>query len=501
MSSSRNLKIWMSRTRGGSVNSGFAMVELIFVIAVSAFLAIYANQIRIGDEEESIARGGGMYLKTVAQGVERHILLNFPDLAAGNPVAGTANPLQPTIPELIALTRLNTGFPIGMPTRQIARVDITRTGCPGATCQITSTVCTTTPVRYAASGPVRFDLAYAMVDEQKGSGGQSRQGDGANIRGPSLNVPNPMGNVEGIVCGSSYADVGIYDMFVKMRDTRDPDLQGNLSVAGDVNAKQKLNVGTCINMDGTPAGQGRAGFACADRNDLPGGYTGGVRSVDVVGNKNILASSSPGSFTGNNTNYALLTTDNGLGVAEIRTSGRSAGDRLTPLGSYAPGTACTLADEGSIAKNSTATGLVNCEAGVWVALRKSGVVGQPCSPDGAMGTSPGGLALYCQSGIWTLMADRFGRFATTDTYLVHDNSTGLNPLIPVPNCPASGVPKIYFNPQGVDSRSTQKANFRADVTTNPGFYTIHVDDTVNPSDPYGTPSAGYGLLVVGCFYN
>lgn len=480
---------------------GFAMIELILAITISAILAVYANKELAEQAQENIARGSGVYLQAVAQAVERHVFINYPDLSAGNPVAGTANPLRPTIPELIALTRLNTGFPLGMPTRQVAQIDITRTGCPGASCQITATVCTTTPVTAGGTGPTRFDLAYAMLDEQKGGGGQSRQGDGANIRGPALNVPNPMGNVEGIVCGSSFVDLGMFNNFVKIRDTRDPDLQGPLTVAGDVTLNQKLNVGPCINMDGTVAGQGRAGFACADRNDVPVGYTGGVRSVDVVTNKNILTSSTPGAFNGANTNYALLTTDNGTGAAEIRTSGRTAGDRLTPLGSYAVGTACAAADEGSIAKNLGSPGLVVCQSGLWTAMQKTGVNGQPCSPDGAMATSPGGLALYCQSGVWTLMADRFGRFAIVDTYLVYDNSRGLNPQIPIPACPASGQPKIYFNPQGVDSRATSKANFRADITTNPGFYTIHVDDTVNPADPYGTPTAGYGLLTVGCFYN
>jgi hypothetical protein len=135
-------------------------------------------------------------------------------------------------------------------------------------------------------------------------------------------------------------------------------------------------------------------------------------------------------------------------------------------------------------------------------MQARGVVGQPCAPSGVMGVTASKLALYCQSNVWILMADRFGRFAMSDTYLVYDHSRGLNPPIPIPNCTAGGSPKIYFNPQGVDARpATRTANFRADITMNPGFYTILVDDSINPNDPSGTPSAGYGLLTVGCFYN
>jgi prepilin-type N-terminal cleavage/methylation domain-containing protein len=530
------VRIW--RSTGGSGRrkvSGFAMIELILAITISAILAIYANQQLANQAQESIARGGGIWLKTVAGAMERHVFLNFPDLAAGNPVAGTAIALRPTIPELIALGRLNAGFPQGLPTRQVARIDITRTNCPGALCQVTSTVCTTTPIREGGAGITRFDLAFAMLDEQNGSGGQSRLGDGANIRGPALNVPNPNGNVEGIVCGSTMVDLGMFDSFVRIRDARNPDLQGALTVAGattlnggaTVNGATTLNgatavnntlnvtgastfqnnvtingsatVGPCITLNGA---NGRGGFGCTNPNDLPPGYGGGVRTWDMVAGGTALVSSNPAGFTGANGNYALMTSGGGPGPAEIRTSGRTAGDRLTPIGSYVPGAACAAADEGSISRNASRTGLVVCQNSVWTPFQTRGVVGQVCAPNGVMGTSVAGLALYCQSGVWTLMADRFGRFAMTDTYLVYDNSRGLNPPIPIPVCPAGGSPKVYFNPQGVDGSSvTRTTNFRADITMRPGFYTILVDNSVNPGDPSGTPVAGYGLLTVGCFYN
>jgi hypothetical protein len=404
------------------------MVELIMVISISAFIAIWANGQLVAKAQETIARGGGIYLMTVAQAVERHVNVNFLAYAADSPIAGVAVPLQPTLAELIALNRLGAGFPTVMPTRQIVRIDITRTGCPGATCQITSTVCTTTPVVLGGTD-TRWDLANVMLDEQNGRGGWARYGDGANIRGVALNVPNPNGNVEGIVCGSSFTDIGVFDSFIRIGDTRDPALGGPLTVGGaaTLNGAATVNntltvtgattlqssltvtggvtIGPCINLLG--GAQGRAAFGCANPNDLPVGYGGGVRSQDVVASGNVLSSDAPGAFTGTNGNYALMTSNNGAGAAEIRTSGRAAADRLTPLGQFASGAACALADEGSIARLQGGSGLVACTQGSWRVFTFQAAANDACAPNGATARDASGKTLLCVGGVFVAMDNLF----------------------------------------------------------------------------------------------
>lgn len=408
-------------------NRGFALVELILAISISAIIAVYANQQLVLASEEAVAEGGGTYLAVVAQAVERHVFVNFPNLAAGNDVPGTAVDLQPTLAEMIALNRLPAGFPARTPTRQLVRIDLTRTNCPGAGCQVTSTVCTTTAITMGGGGNPRYDLATVMYETQKGRGGVARYGDGANIRGPGLNVPNPNGNVPGVVCGSSFVDVGMFDSFVRIGDTRDPGLQGPLTVAGATtfngatNVNNTLNVtgattlqnnltvngaatvGPCINLAGGV--NGRAGFGCQNPDNLPAGYTGGVRSVDVVANGNILASDNPGAFNGANGNYSIVTANNGTGVAEIRTSGRAAADRLTPMGAYAIGAACVAADDGSIARVLAGSGLVVCSNGFWRALSITATAGDPCPTEGMMAGSAAGPELICVNGAYRRMND------------------------------------------------------------------------------------------------
>lgn len=409
--------------------AGYTIVELVVALAIAAVLALYAAAQAVKDSEEVLATGAGEYIAQVTAGAEQHMLLNWEAYAKAEDVAGVANDLQPTLTELRSLGRLNPGFPVGpgsVPTRQSLSVNIIRTNCPGASCSLKALVCTTTPVTLGGND-VRFDLASTMVASMKGIGGQSLTNSGSIIRGPAMSEPNPLGNVEGIVCGSSGVDTALYQKYLTLNDDRDPNLQGDLTVAknvnvggdmsvagnttlnnvtitGDLNSGGDLNVGTCAKI---LKATGRAGFGCADPDNVPAGYTGGVRSPDVVANSNVLASDAPGAFTGSNGKFAIMTV-NGA-EAEIRTSGRAAANRLTPTGQYAPGSACVAVDEGSIARNSAASGLVVCNNLRWKTLATTAAPGDTCSVNGSTATAENGLQMVCVNntyvGLDTIIKD------------------------------------------------------------------------------------------------
>ncbi len=400
-------------------NAGFTLVELIVVVSIGAMLAaILAAQIAAASEE-SIAQGGGSYIAQVAAAAEQHALTNFEALSKGEDVPTTADDLRPTIAELVAERLLNAGFPSGpgtMPTRQAVRIDVLKQNCPGANCMLQTLVCTTTPITLGGAY-VKFNLAQVMVDQMHGIGGQALQTSGATIRGPVLNTPNPMGNVPGIVCGSSTVNQSLFQQFVRVRDTRDPQLQGNLtvegavtlngpttvnnnlSVEGDVDANS-VNVNNCVRLQPN----GRGGFNCLNPDDVPAGMAGGVRAVDVVANANVVTTDLGGGFNGNNGNYAIMSSGAG-GEAAVVTSGRMAGNRLIPTGSYLPGTACT--DPGAVAL-SAASGngsWVLCTSGVWTPMSTVATAGGACSVEGQGASDPAGRTLYCFKGLWTRMSD------------------------------------------------------------------------------------------------
>lgn len=487
-------------SRRSTLQRGFALVELIIAVSVAALLAVYASSEIARQSEENIAEGAGSYIAAVAGAAETHVLLNFLSYENATPVPGVAALYAPTVAELVALGRLNPGFPSGagaVPTRQSLAISVTPLNCPGPTCTLTTLACTTTPVTLGGA-TTRFDLASTMVSAQGGRGGQSLQNNGGFIRGPLINAPNPIaGNPEGIVCGSSIVDTSLFNTFVRINDTRDPNLQGPLTVQGTVTFAGTTTIAgpTTINNNATVTGSlsagtatigtcaqilattGRAGFGCTDPNDLPAGYTGGVRSPDVVANGRILASDNPGAFVGNNTNYVFAGIEGG--VAEMRTSGRAAADRLTPLGAYAPGAACAAADAGSIARNSTAAGLVYCQGGAWVELATTAVAGAACAPNGAMATAGTGVSLLCVGGVFVGM-DTIIRSATPNQACVSQGVTAID----LANANETLI--CRQNPSGGGARYMRMR----DLTSNLSFVSAaEVTDMTVVTKPACTPAA------------
>lgn len=400
-------------------SSGFTLIELIVVVAIGAMLAaIMAAQVAAASEE-SIAQGGGSYIAQVAAAAEQYALTNYEALSKAEDVPSALDDLRPTIPELVAARLLNAGFPSGagsMPTRQDVRIDVLKQNCPGANCMLQTLVCTTTPISLGGAY-VKYNLAQVMVDQMHGIGGQALQNSGGTIRGPVLNTPNPMGNVPGIVCGSATVNQSLFQQFVRVRDTRDPQLQGNLTVEGavtlngpttinnnlavegDVDANS-VNVNNCVRLQPN----GRGGFNCLNPDDVPAGMAGGVRAVDVIANANVVTTDLGSGFTGNNGNFAIMTSSAG-GEAAVVTSGRMAGNRIIPTGSYAPGTAC--ADPGAVALSAAAGNgsWVLCTSGVWTPMSTVATAGGACSVEGQGASDPAGRTLYCFKGQWTRMSD------------------------------------------------------------------------------------------------
>jgi len=397
-------------------NSGSALVELTIALSIAAAIAVYANRALVERSYEALSVSSAEYLKTVGLATEQLVLNNFGEYVSGSDVSGVANDLRPTLAELQSLGWLRTGFPALTPTRQQVRIDINRTNCPGPTCNIRISVCTTTPVRFDGSVD-RLDLAALMFESLEGRGGLSAVTSPGTITTPIGAFPNPVGSVAGIVCFVGPGNTGMLSQFVRIRDTRDPDLLGHFTVAGNgafggnvavggalqvtnnttlqgnLSVNGQAAFGPCVNILG--GAQGRAGFGCDDPNDLPAGWIGGVRSHDVVVDASILASDAPSAFNGTNTNYVFLTSNNGRGQAEVRTSGRVAANRLTPQGQFAVGTPCDAADEGSIARLSGGSGLVVCSNGVYRLLSFGAAAGDACAPAGATATDGTGRTLVC----------------------------------------------------------------------------------------------------------
>ncbi|KWT65009.1 MULTISPECIES: type II secretion system protein [unclassified Variovorax] len=386
-----------------SAQRGFTLVELIVALSIAAILGIYA-QARIAKEsEEQIARAAGTFIRQVAGAAEQHALSHFDELANGTDVTTTADDLAPTIAELVAENLLPSGFPStagAMPTRQSLRVDVIKTSCPGAGCNIVTTVCTTTGVSLGATA-IRYDLAQVMVDQLDGTGGQSSYTTPATIRGPALNMVNPNGAVAGTVCGSATLNTAMFQQFVRVRDPRNPDLQGDLSAQGNLTITGTSSLTGNVAAGGNMSVAGNGGFGGADPVAVPAGLKG-VNAQDMVASGNIVATDLGAGFTGANGNYVAMTTNSG-GEAAVVTSGRLAGRRLIPTGSYTRGTACIEAGALGLSATEASGSLVVCSSGRWTPLTTSAVDGGACALEGQGAQDPDGLTLYCTGARWTSM--------------------------------------------------------------------------------------------------
>lgn len=266
----------------GRLQRGFALVELTIALLIAAVLGIYATARVVQTVDDATAQSTGVYVNSAGVWAERYVLQNYDALATGGPVPGVVNPLQPTFTELKALGRLPSTFPQFSPSQQQLRFDVARTACPGAGCVITATACLTTPL--LIRGLAREDLATVAVIAMQGNGGRSQIGNGAVVRGAGFTMPNPVpGNPVGIICGQTVVDSALYNQFVKVRDTRDPDLQGGMTLSGALPNTFTLDVNGTANFAGgittggaiTLDANGAAGAACAPDNQMVWGVVNG----------------------------------------------------------------------------------------------------------------------------------------------------------------------------------------------------------------------------------
>lgn len=443
--------------RARRAQQGFSLVELIVTISIIAILSIYGQAQLAKLSEEQIGVSAGSYLKQVAGAAEQYALSHFDDLGNGVDIPGVVNDIAPTIAELVTDKKLPGGFPSGpdaMPTRQSLRIDVVKTDCPGVGCTILTNVCTTTGVTLGRA-EIRYDLAQVMVDQQDGTGGQSSYTAPAMIKGPSLNIANPNGAVAGTVCSSATLNTAMFQQFVRVRDTRNPDLRGDLSAQGNLAITGTSSLTGNVAAAGNVSVTGSGGFGGADPVAVPAGLKG-VNTQDMVASGNIVATDQGAGFTGANGNYVAMTTNSG-GEAAVVTSGRMAGRRLIPTGSYTKGTACVEAGALGLSATEASGSLVVCSSGRWTPLTTSAVDGGACTLEGQGASDSDGLTLYCTGGRWTSMK-QFLAPAFDNTACATPGQVGYSAAV-------AGVKKAMLcrvNPQGGGAAWKRME----DVTTN-----------------------------------
>ena len=529
---SRALRTGLRNARG-QAQRGYALIELSVALIFASIIGMYAVTTFVQQVDDASAASTGQYLDNLVQGSHRYILTQFSSLADGNDIATVANDLTPSVAELIALGRLPTTFPATAPGGRTTTVRLTRTNCPGLTCQISSLACLDAPM--AIRGKMREDLTTVAMMAMNGRGARSHSDAPSVMRGPNINAVNPVGATSGILCAQSVVDAGIYDAFVKIGDTRDPALRAGLTVSGNNPTGETLrvngdlavvnpatgNVCVQIQRDGVinincngqlnattgtftgPSGTVRVGAAgtnfavdTAGRIRGEAGFWTALGSLFGDNSLGLRAANSVFTIQTNAAVDALAVHDSGrtgsrtsvatpmLGLTDAVTSGTSCSSAAAQVGA----TQVTGAAQ-TVLRAIVGGGLATCDSatGTWVsATTRSATESAACSPNGSMGQTSQGVATICTNGLWATLTDRTGYTIQADMWRVVDGSVVAKPI-----CGSGSTGTRLILQAGNEQQAPQFVNRRH--VDNGGSWTVSLRDGTNNPIPGDMIAMSYCL--------
>lgn len=261
--------------------AGFSLVAMALALALTTAIAIWASNEVVHRIEAAAARSTGAWMGQVRLALDGVQARHFDAYANGrSPVDTQGAPLfadasRPTVAELRSHGFLPADFPERSALGFGAVITVLRApGCPGDSCRVDGLVYAATPLLKKGTQMPDLIAMAAVIEAAGGYGGAVWPDTPAQLRGAAYNFPNPpvpgaAPHAPGTLAlwagvGSGQPDMSRY---VRMRDTRDPELQGALSVAGSVQAGAYLAVGARA-TPGHSCGLAPGTMATSDRGEL-----------------------------------------------------------------------------------------------------------------------------------------------------------------------------------------------------------------------------------------
>lgn len=257
--SARNLRGLRSTARTRQLGFGLIEVALAMILFILVAFGAYRAYLHWDDGRRAENQAGVMTL--IRDGAEALLLEHYADYQAGLDVvrngvtlpfgSATGEALAPTVAQLNAMdvglkntaeSPFYKSLSSGGYSIQIERVPAGCEASPmGVQCNITGMICFDTPLRDPKK-PDEVTDGYAighMLTKLGANGGASvDDADGSTIYGfgGGWDAPNPIsGTPPGIVCSRFGFGSAGFGQFLRVRDTRDPEFQNNVTVAGGVN--------------------------------------------------------------------------------------------------------------------------------------------------------------------------------------------------------------------------------------------------------------------------
>lgn len=260
---------------------GFSLPGLVVALALSAMAAIWASGQMVQRIEDSAARAAGVWLTQIRLAVAEVLARHFAILAKGEVPRSEqgaplfVDPFAPTVGELRGLGLLPADFPDLSAMGFSAQVRIARSpACPGERCRMDGLVYSAAPLVKMGTQSLDLTGIAAVIDAAGGYGGAVWPAAPGLVRGAAFSFANPLVPGEPTYMPGTLAlwagtGAGGLDMdrYVRIRDTRDPQLQGELSVAASAQVGSYLKVGARASA-GQPCSVANGTVATSEQGEL-----------------------------------------------------------------------------------------------------------------------------------------------------------------------------------------------------------------------------------------
>jgi len=412
------------------------LTEAAFQLSIAAFgLAVMVHNTN-NLVDDAMAIGTGQYMANMASAVNTYVFDNMTVLAgspsgpttitAGSVSATVANPLHPSIQDLVNLKLLPIGFSDVSPLGVAFKVDLTPTNCStGLTnCTIPGVMYSVAPYR-DASGNIRTDQMATVVANAGVDAGVSYAESPGVITGmaASWTMANPLAGGEAGVLAMRVGNTSLLAQSMNQFYKRDGSL--NLTGPMDANNQAMNRVGNFQSNGSVSASGNVAAGSNVSGNGVYGNYV--QSNGDLRANANVSGNGVYGNYVQSNGNALIggLTQTGQLNANLVQSNGNvtSGGNMVANGYLYAAGAVVPSTGGGQQ---------------VWE--------GWGCGdPQGAIRSDPNGKIVSCQNGVWRNAA---GGAGVVDIQFVsncyYDNSFGLWWRVVY----ANGSSKDMFSPSG-----------------------------------------------------
>lgn len=222
---------------------GFVLIELMVGAILATLLAVWAGQALVNRIQDAAAQGVASWMQGVRHGVAAYLerygteLKRHGDSHAGL-LPGYQDWTRPTLAELKADGLLHSGFSESIRPVGTARIHVLRAAsCPQQACRLDALVYADQP--FLKRGAADEHMLAQWLLAMNGDGAAIFEGRRDRIQGRRFEYPNPPDAVmQALPAGTVVLAVVDEEMqtqqFVRIGDDRDPHLQGDLTVAGQL---------------------------------------------------------------------------------------------------------------------------------------------------------------------------------------------------------------------------------------------------------------------------